>query len=78
MGESAVGASHNLAAATLPNIKYPSDILPSARFYAEDLAAPPLQHCTPSQFKAPTGPGVGAEPRPEMLAKCAIEKALIT
>lgn len=42
MLESAVGASHCLALATLDNIRYPSDIFASDKFYVRDLAAPPM------------------------------------
>ena len=43
MLESAVGASHCVALAMLPNFTYPADIFPSSRFYREDLADPPLE-----------------------------------
>jgi len=75
MLESAVGASHCLALATLPNIKYPSDIFPSARFYQRDLATPPMVHSGPSQFRASDAPGAGAEPVPATLAQCTVEHA---
>ena len=44
MLESAVGASHCLALATLPNIRYPSDIFPSDRFFRKDLSIPHMVH----------------------------------
>ena len=40
MLESGVGAAVCVALATLENFTYPSDIFPSSRFYAEDLADP--------------------------------------
>jgi o-succinylbenzoate synthase len=43
MLESATGASHCLALATLDNFTYPADLFPSSRFYAEDLSDPPLE-----------------------------------
>src|SRR5262245_30726604 len=42
MLESAVGASHCVALAMLPNFTYPADIFPSSRFYHQDVADPPL------------------------------------
>ena len=75
MLESAVGASHCLALATLPNVKYPSDVFPSARFYERDLASPPMVHSGPSQFRASDAPGAGAEPDPEMLEQCTLQRA---
>jgi O-succinylbenzoate synthase len=78
MLESAVGASHCLALATLPNFKYPADVFPSARFFTRDLGHPPMVHSGPSQFRASDVPGVGAAPDPEMLARETIEQATIT
>jgi O-succinylbenzoate synthase len=43
MLESAVGASHCIALAVLPNFTYPADIFPTSRFYREDLADQPLE-----------------------------------
>lgn len=78
MLESAVGASHCLALATLPNIRYPSDIFPSERFYGRDLAVPPMQHSAPSQFKASMIPGIGVEPDTEMLIECARDRIVLS
>ena len=77
MLESAVGASHCLALATLPNIRYPSDIFPSERFYKKDLSAPPMKHSAPSLFRASMNPGVGAEPDPDALTECALERVVL-
>ncbi len=77
MLESAVGAAHCLALATLPNIRYPSDIFPSARFYVRDLGAPSMVHSGPSQFDAGEAPGLGRAPEPEVLEACAVERVLV-
>ncbi|MDK1031887.1 MAG: o-succinylbenzoate synthase [Planctomycetia bacterium] len=75
MLESALGAAHCLALATLPNIKYPSDIFPSSRFYEKDLSAPELTYSGPSQMTAPSAPGVGAEPDAKRLKSLTVESA---
>jgi O-succinylbenzoate synthase len=77
MLESAVGAAHCLALATLANMKYPADIFPSARFYKRDLSTPEIVHSGPSQVTASPRPGVGTAPDPELLARCRIESALL-
>lgn len=59
MLESNIGAAHCLALATLPNVKYPSDVFPSDRFYKHDLADPPTVLSGPSQITAVDGPGIG-------------------
>ena len=78
MLESAVGASHCLALATLPNIRYPSDIFPSDRFYRKDLGEPPMRHSAPGQFCASMKPGVGAEPNLDTLREMTLEQAVVS
>lgn len=75
MLESAVGASHCLALATLPNIQYPSDIFPSRRYYAKDLARPELELSGPSQMTALPGAGIGCAPDEAALAAQTVESA---
>jgi len=77
MLESALGASFLLALATLPNIKYPCDIMPSRRFYRKDLSRPEICMSGPSQMTVPTAPGAGAEPDPEQLEKLTIDSAVL-
>ena len=73
MLESAVGAAHCTALATLPNVAYPSDIFPSSRFFETDLAAPEVTLAGPGQVRATALPGIGCEPRPELLAALQVE-----
>lgn len=67
MLESSVGAHFCLALATLPNIKYPSDIFETARFWARDLGKPQMDLSGKSQFRAPETIGAGAEPDAEYM-----------
>lgn len=76
MGDSAVGASHNIAFSTLSNIKYPCDIFPTKRFYEKDLGIPEMVHSAPSMFRAKNVPGIGSEPNPEMLSKESLNQAV--
>ncbi|MBA3686104.1 MAG: o-succinylbenzoate synthase, partial [Planctomycetes bacterium] len=75
MLESAVGASHCLALASLPNIAYPSDVFPTNRFYARDLARPEMRLSAPSQMRLSDAPGVGAAPDPDELSRLCVEHA---
>ncbi len=43
MLESAVGVAQCVSLAMLDNFTYPADIFPSARYYVEDLADPPIE-----------------------------------
>jgi o-succinylbenzoate synthase len=76
MLESAIGSSHNIAFATLPNMKYPGDIFPTSRFYKQDLGTPSIQHSAPSQFKASYNSGIGVYPNEQLLKKLTIEKTV--
>lgn len=63
MLESAVGAAHCIALATLPGFTYPADIFPSRRFYVHDLAEPEIELCGPGRIAAQEQPGIGVRPR---------------
>lgn len=75
MLESAVGANHCVALATLPNFTYPADIFPSDRFYRPDLSEPPVVLEGSSRVVARDAPGCGAEPDPERLARQSLQSA---
>jgi O-succinylbenzoate synthase len=78
MLESAVGAQSCIALAALPNFTYPADIFPSARFYAEDLADPPVElNRDAAGCPAVTIPQQLAEPDPTRLARCTKQSATL-
>jgi O-succinylbenzoate synthase len=77
MLESAVGQAPALALATLPNIRYPSDIFPSRRFYAADVGEPEIVPSGPSLVAAPAVPGLGFGPNPDRLAAVTIRRTLL-
>ena len=77
MLESAVGANHCLALATLPNFTYPADIFPSTRFYARDLGEPPVVLSGPSRVTAAATPGCGAKPHAGRLAEQTVQSATV-
>lgn len=78
MLESAIGAQSCIALAALPNFTYPADIFPSDRFYAEDLADPPVV-LTPDADGCPAiaVPQVQAEPVPARLDRCLRQSAVL-
>ncbi len=78
MLESAVGASQCVALAMLPNFTYPADIFPSARFYHEDLADPPLELIRTREDLPGVQPfAVPPEPHPQRLARMTVQRAVI-
>ena len=74
MLESAVGAMHCAALATLPNIQYANDIFPSGKFYAEDLSEPPIAFSSPWTCLLGSAPGLGARPRSELLDRWTVNQ----
>ena len=78
MLESAVGAAHCIALATLPAFTYPADIFPSANYYREDLGEPAIALSGPSQVTAQDRPGIGVEPHAERLQRQTVGQATIT
>ncbi|MBM3262982.1 MAG: o-succinylbenzoate synthase [candidate division Zixibacteria bacterium] len=77
MLESALGASVCKALASLANMKYPSDVFPSSRFYAEDLSRPSIALSGPSQMTLSDTPGVGAAPDPIRLERQTLDRVVI-
>jgi len=77
MLESAIGQGPALALATRENIRYPSDIFPSARLYERDLAEPEVALSAPGTITAPDAPGHGHRPQPEQLRCCTVEHYLL-
>jgi O-succinylbenzoate synthase len=77
MLESALGQSISLAMATLPNVKYPSDIFPSNRFYETDLAEPEIVLSGTSVVEASSEAGLGYYPKLESLDRRTIEKTVV-
>lgn len=82
MLESGVGQGPSLALATLSNMKYPSDIFTSSRFYEQDLAEAELSlsedpGISVPSIVAPMAYGHGFKPNVHRLAQFCIEKASI-
>lgn len=79
MLESAVGASHCVALAMLPNFTYPADIFPSSRFYHQDLADTPLELIHTRDNLPGVRPFARLPlPHPARLAKLTVQQATIS
>ncbi|HUG92606.1 MAG TPA: o-succinylbenzoate synthase [Planctomycetaceae bacterium] len=79
MLESAVGASFCVALAMLDNFTYPADIFPSERFYAEDLADPPIRLGRPNDGVPEVAAlAVLPEPVAGRLERQTVERAVVT
>jgi O-succinylbenzoate synthase len=65
MLESGLGRAANVALAALPGFTLPGDTSASDRYFATDLTAPFVLE--DGYLTVPTGPGLGVEPRPDVL-----------
>ena len=67
MLETNIGRAHNVALASLPGFTLPGDISATARYYAQDIAAPDFVLNPGGTLDVPAGPGIGVEILPERL-----------
>ena len=74
MLESGIGRAHNIALATLPNFSLPGDIAASKRYWAEDIISPDVTVSPQGTIRVPTGPGIGFEPRRDLIEKLTVRK----
>jgi O-succinylbenzoate synthase len=74
MLESGIGRAHNITLSTLPNFILPGDVTASKRYWAEDLIDPEVTVSSQGIIRVPTGPGIGFEPRLELIEKLAVRK----
>jgi O-succinylbenzoate synthase len=70
MLETGIGRAGNLALASLPGFTLPGDISASARYYHTDLITTPfVLNAADSTITVPTGPGLGVQVDPAVLAR---------
>ncbi len=70
MLETGLGRAANAALASLPGFTLPGDVSASSRFYKTDITAPIVLE--DGQVRVPTGPGLGVQPVPELLARFSV------
>jgi o-succinylbenzoate synthase len=72
MLETGLGRAVNLAVAALPGCTLPPDLGPSARYFTQDIT-PPFDD-RDGTMAVPDGPGLGIEPRQEVLDDVTIDQ----
>jgi O-succinylbenzoate synthase len=75
MLETGIGRAANLALAALPNFSLPGDTSASRRYYATDLTEPFV--LDGGTLAVPTGPGIGVDPLPDVLAEVTTARELL-
>jgi O-succinylbenzoate synthase len=74
MLETGVGRALNLALASLPNFRLPSDLSASNRYYHQDLIDPPFDINSDGTISVPTGKGLGVFVQADRLAKATLRQ----
>jgi O-succinylbenzoate synthase len=74
MLESGIGRAHNIALSTLENFTLPGDVSASKRYWAEDIIEPEVTVSKRGTIQVPSGPGIGFEPRVDLIEKLTVRK----
>jgi O-succinylbenzoate synthase len=75
MLETGIGRAANVALAALPEFTLPGDTSASNRYYATDLTEPFVLR--DGHLDVPTGPGIGVDPLPDVLAEVTTDVEVI-
>lgn len=73
MLESGVGRAHNVALASVPNMRLPGDISASRRYWERDIVIPPFELEPDGTVAVPTAPGIGVELDEEFIRSIELE-----
>jgi len=74
MLESGIGRAHNIALSTLPNFILPGDVTASKRYWVEDIIHPEVTVSSQGTIRVPSGPGIGFEPRRDLIVKLTVRQ----
>ena len=74
MLESGIGRAHNIAMSTLQNFSLPGDVSASKRYWREDIIEPEVVVSGSGTIRVPTGPGIGFEPRVDLIEQLTVRK----
>jgi O-succinylbenzoate synthase len=77
MLETGIGRAHNIAMSTLPNFVLPGDVSASKRYWAEDIIDPPVEVSPQGTIRAPLSPGIGFEPRLDLIEKLTVRQEVL-
>ncbi|HMD30281.1 MAG TPA: o-succinylbenzoate synthase [Candidatus Acidoferrales bacterium] len=77
MLESGIGRAHNIAMSTLENFTLPGDVSASKRYWHEDVIAPEVEVSAQGTITAPERPGIGYEPKREMIERLAVRTEVL-
>src|SRR5271156_6108575 len=72
MLESGIGRAHNIALSTLASFSLPGDVTASKRYWLEDIIEPEVVVTRQGVIHVPAGPGMGFEPRVDLIDKLTV------
>jgi O-succinylbenzoate synthase len=78
MLESGIGRAHNIALSTLPNFTLPGDVTASKRYWSEDIIEPEVTVSQQGTIQVPEAPGIGFEPRRDLIEKLTVRRERLT
>lgn len=77
MLESGVGRAHNVALASLPNMRLPGDTSASARYWEREVVVPAFELASDGTVAVPTGPGLGVELDEDFLRTIEVDRVVL-
>jgi O-succinylbenzoate synthase len=78
MLESGIGRAHNIALSTLPNFTLPGDVTASKRYWEEDIIEPEVTVSERGTIRVPESPGIGFEPRLDLIERLTVRKEILS
>jgi o-succinylbenzoate synthase len=74
MLESGIGRAHNIALSTLSNFSLPGDVSASRRYWHQDIIEPEVIVSPQGTIRVPAGPGIGFQPRLDLIEKLTVRE----
>ena len=78
MLESGIGRAHNVALASLPNMRLPGDTSASSRYWERDIVEPAFTLNPDGTVDVPGGPGLGVEVDEDFVASLEVHREELT
>jgi O-succinylbenzoate synthase len=77
MLDSAIATSFGIALASLSAVAYPSDLLPSSRFFERDVTTPGIELAGPATIRLSERSGIGIDPDDDFLETVTEDRAIV-
>jgi len=78
MLESGIGRAHNIAMSTLENFVLPGDVSASRRYWEADVIEPEVEVTPQGTIRVPAGPGIGYQPRLDLIEQRTVRKEVLS